>query len=226
MILSEIVCAASFTEERMTKALKNTTVNDMIFFMSVSKQTGVMMSIRAVLKTLIASIVIGFPCIVVAEQPKDYISLDLAYPYYKRIFDKLASTSKTNIETRGEAHITLITPPEFKILSKKIPAATLHQMAENFIKTTPSFEHVCLGIGEKFGAGKTYFIVVKSADFLAFRISLAQKAQLPKNVFDAEKYYPHVTLGFTLRDLHIDDGVIKDARSCPKNLQFAIKEKG
>ena len=129
---------------------------------------------------------------------------------------------KTSLETRGEAHITLITPPEFKVLVKKIPAEILHQMADKFIKTTPSFEHVCLGLGEKFGAGKTYFVVIKSADLLAFRASLAHVSKLPVTAFDPANFYPHVTIGFTQRDLHLEDGITKDTRACPEHLQFAL----
>lgn len=180
------------------------------------------MSIRAL---LIAGVIMGVQSLGYTEPLKNYISLDLAYPYYKRIFDKLDSKLKTGLVTRGEAHITLVTPPEFKVLATKIPVETLHQMADKFIKTIPSFEHVCLGLGEKFGAGKTYYIAIKSADFLIFRETLARLSQLPKTIFDPNKFYPHVTLGFTQRDLHIDDGIVKNSDSCPGHLQSLLKEK-
>ncbi|MNT88586.1 hypothetical protein D3C72_2291690 [compost metagenome] len=28
------------------------------------------------------------------------------------------------------------------------------------------------------------------------------------------KYYPHITLGYSVKDLHYEDGVVKDLRSC------------
>ncbi len=180
------------------------------------------MSIRAL---LIAGVIMGVQSLGFTEPLKSYLSLDLAYPYYKRIHDTLESKLKTTLVTHGEAHITLVTPPEFEVLATKIPVATLHQMADKFIKTNPGFAHVCLGLGEKFGAGKTYYVVVESADFLIFREALARMSQLPKDLFDPNKFYPHVTLGFTQRDLHLDDGVVKNSDSCPEQLQPLLKVK-
>jgi hypothetical protein len=38
--------------------------------------------------------------------------------------------------------------------------------------------------------------------------------------FDADKFYSHITVGFTDRDLHEADGVIKNMDSCVAPVKF------
>ncbi|MES2803890.1 MAG: hypothetical protein V4654_15465 [Bdellovibrionota bacterium] len=149
---------------------------------------------------------------------KSYVSLDLEYPEYQQTLNKLDAFLSTSLVNRGEAHITVITPPEFKTLTAKISAETIHQEWEEW--KTKNFKKVCLGEGslkEKNLVFKTYYIVVEASELLAFREHLKNKYAVEN--FKASVFYPHITLGFTEKDLHFEQGVIKDRKSCPKNLQ-------
>lgn len=153
---------------------------------------------------------------------KNYVSLDLEYPEYQQILKNLDAFLGTTLINRGEAHITVITPPEFKILNTKVSAEVIHQ--EWGLWTAKNFKKVCLGEGsitEKKKNLKTYYVVVDTPDILAFREHLKVKYDVPE--FQASVFYPHITLGFTEKDLHYEQGVIKDQKSCPQKLQHLLK---
>jgi 2'-5' RNA ligase len=149
---------------------------------------------------------------------KNYVSLDLEYPEYQETLKKLDTFLGTILVNRGEAHITVITPPEFAILNTKVDTETIHQEWDQW--KLKSFKKTCLGEGslkENKKTLKTYYVVVEAIDLLAFREHLKQKYQV--DAFKASVFYPHITLGFTEKDLHFEQGVIKDKKSCPLKLQ-------
>lgn len=150
---------------------------------------------------------------------KNYISLNLTYTTYFEKLQKLEKMLHHPLKNRGEAHITLITPPEYSHLRLRLSDAEIHQQAELFLKSEPQFNEVCIGSGESLIDQKkeaTYYVVVESSDFIKFRKKLAQLSQLPVTEFNPDLFYSHITLGFTSRDLHFEDGVIKNKQSCLK----------
>jgi 2'-5' RNA ligase len=161
---------------------------------------------------------------------KNYISLDLAYPYYKMLLEKLERRIGHPLKSRGEAHITIITPPEYKVLTTKIPAEKLHAQANEFMQQSPAFTTKCLGHFEKKQPANSttdhvYYVVTESKALLDFRKRLAEESGLPKTEFDPDLFYPHVTLGFTDRDFHYEDGAIKNEKSCPPELKSILRER-
>lgn len=152
---------------------------------------------------------------------KNYVSLDLEYPEYKATLDRLDTFLSIKLVNRGEAHITVITPPEFKTLSEKISPEVIHQEWENW--SAKIFDKVCLGEGslkEKNKVFKTYYIVVHAPEIKGFRMFLKNKYGVDN--FNSELFYPHITLGFTEKDLHFEQGVVKDPKSCPQKLQHLL----
>lgn len=159
---------------------------------------------------------------------KNYVSLDLAYPYYKMVFDKLETRLKTPLKNRGEAHITLVTPPEFKILATKISPKRIHELANQFMATNPPIQNMCVGHFEKKLTSQlehVYYVVIEAPELVEFRKQLALESGLEKNAFDPELFFPHVTIGFTDRDMHYEDGAIKSPQSCPDNLKAVLRER-
>ncbi len=150
---------------------------------------------------------------------KNYISYDLQYKPFEEMRLKLEKTLGTPLKNRGEAHITVITPPEFAKLSEKLEPEQIHAVANETLVKMPRYEIVCVGSGSlkiKEATEKTYYAVVVANDLLAIRRKLADLARLPQDQFDPNLFFPHVTLGFTSRDLHYEDGLIKDKNSCLK----------
>ena len=126
------------------------------------------------------------------------------------------------LKSRGEAHITVITPPEFDVLKTKITPSRIHTLASVFLQKEIVIQHVCLGESDKKikdKIEKVFYVVITSPELLRLRHALADEGHLSKNEFNPEVFFPHITIGFTERDLYYEDGIIKNKDSCPGNLQ-------
>lgn len=159
---------------------------------------------------------------------KSYLAMNLPYAEFAKIRESLESSHHLKLINRGEAHITVITPPEYdKILSKKVSIKEIHALAEKMKIQESPFQKVCVAKGSGKIDGheqSTYFVVIQSDRLFEIRkaiqelyVSHGGKAQ----DFNADSFSPHVTLGYTLRDLHAEDGIMKDASACILTLNQA-----
>ncbi|MBO9667026.1 MAG: hypothetical protein J7501_09455 [Bdellovibrio sp.] len=152
---------------------------------------------------------------------KSYLAMNFSYPGFQALLKETEAREKVTLKNRGEAHITVITPPEFdKVLSKKISIQEINAIAAKMNLQGSHFHPLCVGKGKakiKDQEQSTYFVVMDSENLFKIRkaiqelyISHGGKA----SDFNPDLFYPHVTLGYTDRDLHYEDGVVKDAASC------------
>lgn len=155
----------------------------------------------------------------------DYLQMVLPYGPIRELFEELErEPGLGNLENRGEAHITVITPPEFAVLSKKISIVEINEIAEADKIQASKVEARCLGAGQANVGGRneqTYFVVVRSPDLVRLRARIYErylKSGGAAGSFDPNHFYPHITLGFTKTDLHEGQGVIKDENSCRYHL--------
>jgi hypothetical protein len=153
----------------------------------------------------------------------NYISLSLEYGPFENLFQDL-SRKISGLKNRGEAHVTVITPIEYdEILRSRLTIVELNTLAQNLNLQNSQLKAICVGKGEKKAVGQTYFVVLESQELLDFRRAVQKsfliKGGLPGQ-FDPDHFYPHVTIGFSLRDLHESDGVIKGKNSCYSKLSF------
>jgi len=160
-------------------------------------------------------------------QFSQYVSLEIKdYSPYRQILNNLdkilGNNEKNELKNRGEAHITVITPPEFALLTTKITPEVIHSEWNKW--TARSFKELCFGEGQVLDQNsqilKTYFIVVDSSDLVKFRTYLKDKYTV--DTFNAELFFPHITIGFTEHDLHYEQGVIKNVNACRADLQKAL----
>lgn len=157
---------------------------------------------------------------------KSYLAMNLPYAPYKALYEQVQEKEDRPLNNRGEAHITVVTPVEFdKVLKKHITIAEINKIAEEAkIEETP-FTPVCIGKAEKMLSGhleKVYFVVVESPALIDLRGKIEDayvKNGGSEQDFVPEKFLPHVTLGYTARDLHIEDGVVKNKSTCLYNLK-------
>ncbi|MBY0515504.1 MAG: 2'-5' RNA ligase family protein [Bacteriovoracaceae bacterium] len=148
-----------------------------------------------------------------------YLAINLESKKYEN-YKKLIEREKKNaLISRGESHITVITPVEFWNLLRPqgITIETLNQLAQEANIQAFPFREICLGKGVLKNE-ETYYVVIHSPDILNFRKKIQLLLKEP-NKFRPENYYPHITIGFTQRDLHESDGVLKDEKSCFKSIQ-------
>ena len=107
------------------------------------------------------------------------------------------------LKNRGEAHITIFNPNEWKSIKKRVTLEQLKDLATVKIKLR------CLGrgvVGEK----STYFLIVNSPELLKLREDLVSSIESKDNIkLGFTPFRPHITVGFTHEDLHYENGVDK-----------------
>lgn len=161
-------------------------------------------------------------CTTHAKNEKTYVSIDLPVENFEKIKTDLEKSQNVALKSRGEAHITLITPPEYKTLRKTLSREDIQNLLEETGVLKAPYKLLCVGKGvvkEK----ATYYVVVESPAYFQFRSLLAEKFLQrggAKDRFKPLEFYPHVTVGFTERDLHLEEGVIKDTKSCLYDLKI------
>lgn len=150
-----------------------------------------------------------------------YLTMEVQYTPVKKVFEQIQTKNQLKLKNRGEAHITVVTPIEFfDVLKSHLTMNEIDKLAQTLNIQRAGFEIKCLGRGQVTAEGKTdqtFYIVVNSVKLLEIRKEI-QKLFEQKggavNAFKAELFYPHITVGFTTRDLHESDGVIKNESSC------------
>lgn len=122
----------------------------------------------------------------------------------------------------GEAHVTVITPPEYsKALKNHVSIEEMEHISAQHHLQASDLKILGIGHGHAQNAdgsiqpelGETFFLIVYSTNLLNIRRHIQknylQRGGDPKQ-FDAENFYPHITIGYTVQDLHESHGVKKD----------------
>ncbi len=157
---------------------------------------------------------------------KSYLAMNLDFQFFSMLRLSLESELKIKLKNRGESHITVITPIEFdQVLSQKLSIQEINHLAEKMWIQRSAFKKICVGEASVVlykQTEKTYFVVIESEQLLAIREAV-QKLFVSRGGgaqdFNPKSFYPHVTLGYTLRDLHAEDGAIKNSSSCILTIQ-------
>ncbi|KAG9322719.1 hypothetical protein KVV02_000797 [Mortierella alpina] len=166
----------------------------------------------------------------------NWVGLTLDYFYIQPVFDLVKSTESIangTLRTRGEAHITVITPPEFdKILR---PVGVTVQELNDLATMGPKRDRLqrakfgveCLGRVQVVTQPRNVFqqaiqIILKDyEDLVDYRwdvFTLFMKKGGNPALFDPENFSPHVTLGYRHRDLFEVDGVFKRKNACIRKI--------
>ncbi len=167
----------------------------------------------------------------VGEGPFDsYLSQSVPYPPVAALLRQLEQTLAVRLKTRGEAHITVVTPVEYwnALRPLGISMSEINSRARSLEIQKAKFKVVCLGRGQAQVQGEslfTYYVVVESEQLLRIRQQVQQlvlKRGGGETDFLPGQFYPHITLGFSKRDLHESDGVKKDAQSCIAPIKIGL----
>ncbi len=152
------------------------------------------------------------------------LAVNLPNQPFADLTDQLRSALKLNLHrftgwsSQGESHLTVITPPEFEVLSSCLTAEEIDLLATDL--KLQEADIIALGIGSgtvpsQEGERQTYFLIVDSAKARAVRHAVhaayVANGGDPAD-WDPTWYFPHVTLGFTHTDLHENQGVLKDIK--------------
>ena len=150
---------------------------------------------------------------------EDWLALPVDHKPVNEIRVQLEQFSKTTLKDRGEAHITVLTPPEFAKLKSKLSMSEINKLATELNLTESRWTPICIAEARLQSDPKlvTYYIVVRSQELLTIRQNIMKEFLArggESSQFDPNHFYPHITIGYTERDLHEQDGVIKNTQNC------------
>ncbi|KAJ2163183.1 hypothetical protein GGF46_000113 [Coemansia sp. RSA 552] len=159
-----------------------------------------------------------------------YLQQTLDFAPFRDLFDRL-NTSNGALQTRGEAHVTVISPPEFDKVLK--PAGVTIKEIEDIARQADiqraRLAPVCLGrfsgplpdptTAADNGTFTLFSLVVADPfnDLLRIRRQVSRLYREKGGqgaLFQPERFWPHVTIGFDRRDLFVEDGIFKGANYC------------
>ncbi len=117
---------------------------------------------------------------------------------------------------QGEAHITAVTPVEyFDVLRHYISIDRIDCLARELSIQASDITIQGIGGGRTIVDGakeETFFILVESRNLRRIRRAIYDEFMANgghPGAWDPDEFYPHITIGYTRRDLHISDGVRK-----------------
>lgn len=154
-----------------------------------------------------------------AEMPAtggSFLGMKLPFAPTENLRMAIEKTLGRTLKNRGESHITVLSPEEMKAIAPKVTGAQIFQLARDFKLQDAEVDVSCFGRFTK-NNESVYYVVVESDDLIAFRQKIAQEFMSrggTPNAFRPEVYYPHITVGYTSRDFHPQDGAIKNSSTC------------
>lgn len=162
---------------------------------------------------------------------QSWLQQTIDYTWIKPLFDQVQAIVKKPLKNRGEAHITLVTPPEYDQVLKPagVTMTDINKLAVKMWIQRAEFKIKCLGRARAHlnnnyqgDADEVYFLIVESEDMLKIREEI-QKLYISKggepSLFAANAFWPHITIGFTARDMFLSDGVWKATNACWADIQ-------
>ena len=127
---------------------------------------------------------------------------------------------------RGEAHITILTPPEYNQIREWNPSVNMNSINRLVGPVVQYLHFNVLGIGSVKGLNtnneisEVFFLVVRSRGLRAIRKLIAAEWSIPKKIFDPMQQDFHITIGFTVSDLFSRPGFEVRKRQIFTSIRF------
>lgn len=152
------------------------------------------------------------------------------YNAVKELIPQLEKKYRIELKTRGEAHITVITPPEAqgwftpdrKGINYLIDPIEIHHRYFPTLQNT-DFNILCVGKQENDNGNLVFYLVVQSEELFKVRSDIQRELESrakftgKKTHFNANNFYPHITIGYVKGDVH---GVSKGKETCVEDLRI------
>lgn len=154
-----------------------------------------------------------------------WVGIPMPYAPVEKIREELEKRIGKKLQHRGEAHITVITPPEFRILSQTLKMNTIDKVVAKEGGMKAPIKVLCLKkvtavMGDK--TEESWFISVESTELRELRNQVWRRfianGGLPGD-FVWKRWAPHITVGFTSTDLHDEDRISKEKADCAYELK-------
>ena len=159
----------------------------------------------------------------------DWLAMNIDAKPLEQLRLQLEHLGGVPLKSRGESHITVLTPPEYAQIKAKLSMPDLDAKANQLDIQHTSWKPLCVAraVDSKDTKKVVYYLVVEAEGLRSLRHELQTlfvKNGGESSSFDDTHFYPHITIGFTDRDLFEADGVIKDTRNCVFDLTTATGE--
>ena len=154
-----------------------------------------------------------------------YLIQNVSYEPVLKIKNAIEKIKNIQLISRGEAHITILTPPEFNKIKESYPDFSMEQIESLYKDKIQNMSWKNLGIGVQKGQNhkgeysEVYYLVVHSKDLRELRYKIQKDFDISNEVFNPELQDFHVTIGFTNSDLHNID---KSAKTLDKDLAMPL----
>ncbi len=157
-----------------------------------------------------------------------YLARNISYKPITKIRTYIEKVRNLKLKHRGEAHITVLTPPEFNHIKRWNPSINMISI-DHLVDSLIQYVHFnILGIGSLKGQNtnkqesEVFFLVIKSRGLRTIRKLIAAEWSIPKDIFDPMKQDFHITIGFTASDLFSRKGfeAKKDSSTIQLDLNF------
>jgi hypothetical protein len=151
-----------------------------------------------------------------------YLAMDINYGPVQKLREELEREQQIKLQHGGEAHLTVITPAEYQTLKRHLWMTDINTIAKRHYIQDSRFEVICLGKAQT-KKELTYYLVVKSEDLVLIRQEI-HKAFIKKGgertAFDPKNWHPFISVGFQKRDFSVDEGFIKNEKSCVRQIKL------
>lgn len=150
----------------------------------------------------------------------DWFAVALDFAPLEKLRGQLEKRIGKPLLHRGEAHLTLVTPPEWGILSQVLRMKDVEALAtKKKVHERPFTVRCVKKVSAKFAGAteESWFVAVSAPELLEFRKDLWRLYMAKggsSEDFKWRRWVPHITLGFTKRDLYDEDLVNKEKADC------------
>jgi hypothetical protein len=155
----------------------------------------------------------------------DWVGIPMPHGPVEKIREELEKRIGKKLQHKGEAHITVITPAEIRILSQTIKMNTVEKIVVKESAMRASIKVLCLKKVTAVLSNKSedsWFISATSPELLEFRKQVwrrfVTKGGIPED-FQWKRWSSHITVGFTSQELHDEDRISKEKAECSFELK-------
>jgi hypothetical protein len=156
----------------------------------------------------------------------DWVAVPIPFAPIDKFRQKLEAHIEAKLQHRGEAHVTILTPPEWSILSQILKMEDVEKLALKEHLMKKKFKVKCLKKVTATIQGRSedsWFVALDSPGLKDFRqevwrLYVARGGS--GDDFKWQRWAPHITVGFTARDLHDEDQINKEKVGCAVNINL------
>lgn len=176
-------------------------------------------------ETIIQSIPLSKEIEVVDKRPyflshPDWVAVPLPFAPIDQLRQNLEKSINIKLQHRGEAHITILTPPEWGILSQVLKMEDVEKLVLKERLMNSKFKVKCLKKVTATIKGRSedsWFLAIDAVGLKDFRQEVWRLYVARGGTADDfkwQRWAPHINVGFTARDLHDEDQINKEKVGC------------